>query len=54
MSAWSLPIHCCLTPNEVGLILTLNADPRPFVWTKTADEILGALAAYCRRASGHA
>jgi hypothetical protein len=24
-----------------------NKDPRPFVWTKTADQILGTLAAYC-------
>ncbi|MFF4522608.1 IS630 family transposase [Streptomyces bluensis] len=32
-----------------------NADPKPFVWTKTADEILESLAAYCRRIndSGH-
>ena len=29
-----------------------NDDPRPFVWTKTADEILDALAAYCQRISG--
>ena len=26
-----------------------NKDPRPFVWTKTADEILETLAAYCGR-----
>jgi transposase len=26
-----------------------NKDPKPFVWTKTADEILDTLAAYCRR-----
>jgi transposase len=32
-----------------------NRDPKPFVWTKTADEILDTLAAYCRRIndSGH-
>jgi len=32
-----------------------NEDPRPFVWTKTADEILESLAAYCQRIndSGH-
>jgi transposase len=24
-----------------------NKDPKPFVWTKTADEILANLAAYC-------
>ena len=26
-----------------------NTDPKPFVWTKTADEILDTLAAYCSR-----
>lgn len=26
-----------------------NSDPRPYVWTKTADEILETLAAYCQR-----
>ncbi|MBO0885144.1 MAG: IS630 family transposase [Mycobacterium sp.] len=32
-----------------------NTNPKPFVWTKTADEILGTLAAYCQRISdsGH-
>jgi transposase len=32
-----------------------NKDPKPFVWTKSADEILETLAAYCERinASGH-
>jgi transposase len=32
-----------------------NADPKPFVWTKTADEILDKLANYCSRISdsGH-
>ncbi|MFI0424047.1 IS630 family transposase [Spongiactinospora sp. 9N601] len=32
-----------------------NADSKPFVWTKTADEILDNLAAYCQRIndSGH-
>jgi transposase len=29
-----------------------NSDPKPFVWTKTADEILESLAKYCRRISG--
>jgi transposase len=28
---------------------TWNTDPRPFTWTKTADEILDAVAAYCQR-----
>jgi len=26
-----------------------NNDPKPFIWTKTADEILSTLAAYCLR-----
>jgi transposase len=32
-----------------------NENPKPFVWTKTADQILEALAAYCTRItdSGH-
>ncbi|MFG3351160.1 IS630 family transposase [Streptomyces sp. NPDC048001] len=32
-----------------------NKNPKPFVWTKTADEILETLAAYCTRTtdSGH-
>lgn len=32
-----------------------NTDPKPFVWTKDADEILETLAAYCQRIgdSGH-
>ncbi|GAA3158751.1 hypothetical protein [Nonomuraea salmonea] len=29
-----------------------NADPKPFVWTKTAEEILESLAEYRRRISG--
>jgi transposase len=28
---------------------TWNQDPRPFVWTKTAEQILDTLAAYCER-----
>lgn len=32
-----------------------NAQPKPFVWTKTADEILASLATFCERTSvtGH-
>jgi len=29
-----------------------NEDPRPFVWKKTAEEILTSLAKYCQRISG--
>jgi transposase len=31
---------------------TWNQDPKPFVWTKSADEILSALARYCQRIPG--
>ena len=36
-------------------IANWNDDPKPYVWHKTADEILGNLAAYCARISdsGH-
>src|SRR6266540_3988637 len=30
-------------------IETWNDNPRPFVWTKTADEILDSIARYCKR-----
>jgi len=32
-----------------------NEDPKPFVWTKSADEILESVAAFCKRTSnsGH-
>jgi transposase len=29
-----------------------NEDPKPFVWTKTADQILDSLARFCKRTSG--
>lgn len=29
-----------------------NAAPKPFIWTKTADEILDSVARYCSRTSG--
>jgi transposase len=36
-------------------IETWNDDPRPYVWTKTADQILESIARYCQRIndSGH-
>jgi hypothetical protein len=32
-----------------------NAQPKPFVWTKTADEMLASVARFCHRTSdsGH-
>ena len=29
-----------------------NESPKPFVWTKSADEILDSLARFCKRTSG--
>jgi transposase len=34
-----------------GWIATWNESPRPFVWAKTADEILESLGRYCERIS---
>jgi transposase len=36
-------------------IETYNANPKPFIWTKTADEILASVARFCKRTleSGH-
>ncbi len=38
-----------------GWIATWNENPRPYVWLKTADQILASLARYCERISdsGH-
>jgi transposase len=35
-----------------GWIAAWNAEPKPFVWTKTAEEILESLSRYCSRISG--
>jgi len=35
-------------------IATWNEDPRPYVWVKTADQILAALARYCEKVSAAA
>jgi transposase len=50
--------HRSVTELETGIrtwINEWNKNPKPFVWTKTADEILETLAAYCERItdSGH-
>jgi hypothetical protein len=29
-----------------------NKNPRPFIWTRSADDILETLAAYCERITG--
>ena len=50
--------HRSVKALEAGLrewTATWNENPRPFVWRKTADEILESLAGYCQRISesGH-
>ena len=50
--------HRSVTELETGIrkwINEWNKNPRPFAWTKSADEILETLAAYCERIndSGH-
>jgi transposase len=37
-----------------GWIASWNEDPRPYVWVKTADQILASLARYCARISDSA
>jgi transposase len=36
----------------LAYIALSNSSPKPFVWTKTADEILASLARFCHRISG--
>jgi len=46
------PAHRSVTGLEAGIrrwISEWNRGPKPFMWTKTADEILDTLAAYCQR-----
>jgi len=48
-------VHTSVTDLENDIrqwIDTYNKDPRPFTWTKTADEILNSLAKYLARISG--
>jgi hypothetical protein len=44
-----------LTHSIQAWVDTWNEHPRPFVWTKTADQILDTIANYCQRIndSGH-
>jgi hypothetical protein len=50
--------HRSVTELEAGIrewTSAWNKNPKPFVWTKTADDILDTLTAYCHRIndSGH-
>jgi transposase len=51
-------IHRSVTALEQVIrawIQQCNTNPKPYIWTRTADQILESLAAYCRRIddSGH-
>jgi len=43
-----------LEADIIEWVETWNENPRPYVWTKTADQILAALARYCERVSAAA
>jgi transposase len=48
-------VHKSVTALEKDIrewIKTWNEDPKPFVWRKTAEEIIDSLARYCQRISG--
>ena len=50
--------HCGVTELETDIrkwITEWNKNPRPFTWTKSADDILETVAEYCQRItdSGH-
>ena len=36
---------------SLAYVAETNADPKPFVWTKTADDILASVARFCLRTS---
>ncbi|TKK84203.1 IS630 family transposase, partial [Herbidospora galbida] len=38
-----------LNQDILDWIETWNDDPRPYVWTKAADQILESIARYCKR-----
>jgi DDE superfamily endonuclease len=38
----------------LAYVAETNADPRPFAWTKTADDILAGIARFCQRISNSA
>lgn len=47
--------HCRVRALETAIksyLLVTNQSPRPFVWAKTADEILASVARFCARTSG--
>jgi hypothetical protein len=47
--------HSCVPHMIRRYVDITNAHPKPFIWTKTADEILASVARFCQRISnsGH-
>ncbi|MGW3926335.1 hypothetical protein ACWEA7_45270, partial [Streptomyces sp. NPDC005093] len=52
MPSWMRQIAEALEADIRTWIQTWNEDPKPFTWTKDADEILNSLAKYIARISG--
>jgi transposase len=47
-------VHCSTRALESAVLQYIalsNTQPKPFVWTKTADEILASVERFCRRIS---
>ena len=47
-------VHCSTRALEAAILQYIalsNTSPKPFVWTKTADEILASVERFCRRIS---
>jgi DDE superfamily endonuclease/Homeodomain-like domain len=47
-------VHCSTRALETAIMQYIgvsNAQPKPFVWTKTADDILASVERFCRRIS---
>ena len=53
-TAWHTPLGAQLETSIREWIRIWNAELRPYVWTKSADEIFGSLGSYLQRISGTA
>ena len=49
IAAWRLPERAQLKAAIQEFIDAHQADPKPFVWTKTADEILASIVRFAQR-----
>ncbi len=49
------PVRQCALEDAIdAFVAATNEDPRPFVWTKSADEILDSVNRFCLRTSAAA